>query len=75
MMRPCATPGNVASPPLWYLPQPPSISTAALLVVAAAFIPAALGHDHDSENIQEGEAMSVDPIVCGHPSGMLRTET
>lgn len=39
------------------------MSAAALLVVAGVFVPAALGHDHDAENIEEGEAMSPDPIV------------
>lgn len=40
------------------------MSKAALLVVAAALVPTALGHDHGTDHIEEGETVSKDPIVC-----------
>jgi hypothetical protein len=38
----------------------------ALLVVASAFLPMALGHGHETENIEEGQTVSSDPIVCSN---------
>lgn len=40
------------------------ISKAALLIVAAAFLPMALGHEHGTDHIEEGKTVSKDPIVC-----------
>jgi hypothetical protein len=40
-----------------------SPSTAAL-VLAVAFAPMTLGHEHGEENIPEGSTVSAEPIVC-----------
>lgn len=39
------------------------MSRTALLVLAAALVPTALGHDHGTDHIEEGETVSKDPIV------------
>ncbi|KAI3328837.1 hypothetical protein F4824DRAFT_482354 [Ustulina deusta] len=39
-----------------------SLSPAAFLLVSAAVLPMALAHDHDSSHIEDGMAISVDPI-------------
>lgn len=69
MRRSATTPAHLPSP-LRYLPQSPSMSAATLLVAAAVFVPVALGHDHSPENIEEGQTISVDPIVrsMSHPT-------
>ncbi len=40
-----------------------SLSPATFLLVSAAVLPMALAHDHDSSHIEDGMAISVDPIV------------
>lgn len=42
-------------------------SLSALLLLSAA-LPMASGHDHDSSHIEEGMAISVDPIVRALPT-------
>lgn len=48
-----------------------SLSISTLFLVAAA-LPMADGHDHDSSHIEDGKAISVDPIVRGTPQTMAR---
>ncbi|KAK1761965.1 protein YTP1 [Phialemonium atrogriseum] len=62
MMRSPEGRGNAASSLLQRLPQSPSASAAAVVIVAAAFLPVALAHDHGTENIEEGATVSADPI-------------
>ena len=38
-------------------------SSSALIGLAAALLPMAMAHDHDTTKIEEGEAVSADPIV------------
>jgi hypothetical protein len=35
-----------------------------ILVAASALLPMAFAHEHGSDHIEEGQAISADPIVC-----------
>lgn len=49
---------------------PSSLSVSTLLFVSAA-LPMASGHDHDSSQIEDGKAISGDPIVRVAPEQLL----
>ncbi|KAK0629581.1 hypothetical protein B0T17DRAFT_488490 [Bombardia bombarda] len=65
LLHPAGGRGNVASP-LRRLTTPPRLSfptaTTAAVVLVAAFLPMALGHEHGEDGIGEGQTISDDPI-------------